>query len=153
MFEKPKRKKYNQNTAHPGIFFSMANFFRTRLRDSLRNGDAWGLSQNWQPRRRCHREERIFVFLFFFFVWKNPDNSRPSKRLKRIGFLGIVDEVKSPKVPRGIPKIVKNQLQKIRVFLQLVVIFSDPYFKIMIFLYLFNGKTVLYSLYPSEIAG
>ena len=105
MFEKQNEKKHNQNTAHPGNFFSMANFFRTRLRDSLRNGDEWGLSQNWQPCRRCHREEGIF------FVWLSRIFTS-TRALKGMVFLGIVDEANPQKCP-GIPGFQsKNQLQK-----------------------------------------
>lgn len=140
MFEKQNEKKHNK-TIQNGEFFSMANFFRTRLRDSLRNGDEWGLSQNWQPCRRCHREERIFC-PFFFLRLKKSGFSRPSKSIKRMVFLGSVDEANPQKCP-GIPGEVQKSIAKIRVFFQLLCFFRIPT-KIMIFLM----ERPLYSLYP-----
>lgn len=115
---KAQRQKIQPKHRASGEFFLMANFFRTRLRDSLRNGDAWGLSQNWQPCRRCHWEERICFPIFSSFDY--PGFSRPSKSIKRIVFVRIVDEVNPQKCP-GIPGEVKRSIAKIIVFLQLVV--------------------------------
>lgn len=64
-------------------------------------------------------ERKGFVFLFFS-SFDYPGFSRPSKSIKRIVFVGIVDEVNPQKCP-GIPGEVKKSIAKIIVFLQLVV--------------------------------